>query len=86
MKANKKDILHRAKIIEGHLKKVVSMIENDEYCIDILNQSYAVQSALKKLDEAVLGDHMQCCVVQKIKDGKGNEAAKEVMEAFKRRG
>ena len=85
MNQNKKDILHRAKIIQGHLSKVVSMIEEDEYCIDILNQSSAVQSALRKMDEVILEDHLRNCVVHKIKAGQGDDAAKEVMEAFKKR-
>lgn len=81
----RKDILHRAKIIEGHIKKVFSMIEDNEYCIDILNQSYAVQSAMKKLDEVILEDHLKNCVTHKIKAGQGDEAAKEVLEVFRRR-
>ncbi|MDD5693078.1 MAG: metal-sensitive transcriptional regulator [Patescibacteria group bacterium] len=84
-KDKKKEILHRAKIVEGHFKKVVKMIENDDYCIDILNQSLAVQNALKKIDEVLLENHMNTCVVHKIQAGKSEEAAKEVMQAFKRR-
>jgi len=85
MKQEKKEILHRAKIVEGHLKKVVKMIENDEYCIDILNQSLAVQNALKKIDEIILETHLNTCVVHKIQNGEAKEAAKEVMEVFNRR-
>ena len=85
MKQEKKEILHRAKIVEGHLKKVIKMIEEDQYCIDILNQSLAVQNALKKIDEIILENHLNTCVVHKIKNGQGQEAAEEVMEAFKRR-
>jgi CsoR family transcriptional regulator, copper-sensing transcriptional repressor len=81
----KKNILHRAKIAEGHFKKVIKMIENDEYCLDILNQSSAVQSALKKIDEKILEDHLNTCVAHKINKGQGREATKEVMEVFKRR-
>jgi DNA-binding FrmR family transcriptional regulator len=85
MDKTKKDILHRAQIVEGHLKKVVQMIEGDEYCIDILNQSLAVQNALKKIDEVILENHLKTCVACKIKEGNGAEATKEVMEVFKRR-
>lgn len=84
-KDKKNEILHRAKIVEGHLKKVVKMIEEDEYCINILNQSLAVQNALKKIDEVILENHLDTCVVHKIQAGKSEEASKEVMEAFKRR-
>ena len=85
VREKKKEILHRAKIVEGHLKKVIKMIENDEYCIDILNQSLAVQNALKRIDELLLENHLNTCVVHKIQSGKSEEAAKEVMETFKRR-
>ena len=78
-------VLHRAKIINGHLGKIVKMIEQKEYCIDILNQSYAVQMALKKLDEALLSNHLNTCVVSQIKSGKASEAAAEVLEVFKKR-
>lgn len=81
----KKEILRRAKIIEGHLRKVIEMIDADEYCLDILNQSLAVQNALKKVDEIILEDHLNTCVVHKINEGKSKEATKEVMEVFKRR-
>ena len=82
---NKEDILHRAKIIEGHCKKVVKMIEDDDYCIDILNQSLAVQHAMKKMDAVLLERHLNTCVVSQIKAGKTKEAAEEVLEVFKRR-
>jgi DNA-binding FrmR family transcriptional regulator len=83
MKEN--NILHRAKIIQGHLNKVVRMIEEKEYCVNILNQSLAVQNALKRLDEELLNHHLNTCVVSQIKSGKANEAAKEVLEVFKKR-
>lgn len=82
----KKDVLRRAKIAEGHLKKVIRMIEDNEYCVDIINQSVAVENALKKIDEILLEDHMKTCVVHQIHQGKTTEVAKEVMEIFKRRG
>ena len=82
---SKKDILRRSKIVEGHLKKVIAMIENDDYCIDILNQSLAVQNALKKIDEIILEDHLNGCVVHQIQNGQAKEASKEVLEVFRRR-
>jgi len=81
----KKDIMHRAKIIEGHLKKVIQMIESDAYCVDTLNQSLAVQNALKKMDEAILENHLNTCIAHKIRDGRTDEATKEVLEVFRKR-
>lgn len=84
-KKAKEDALKRARIIRGHFAKVIEMIENDRYCLDVLNQSLAVQNALKKMDDVILEDHLNTCVVTKINQGKGREAAKEVVEIFKRR-
>ncbi len=81
----KEEITRRAKIIEGHCKKVVQMIEDDAYCIDVLNQSLAVQNAMRKMDELLLEKHLNTCVLKQIKDGKSQEAAQEVLEVFKRR-
>jgi len=81
----KQDVLHRAKIIQGHMKKVIKMIEEDAYCIDTLNQSLAVQNALKKMDEAILENHLNTCIAHKIKDGRTDEATKEVLEVFRKR-
>lgn len=77
------DILRRLKILEGHLRKVRQMVEDDAYCIDILHQSFAVRNGLKKVDELILEQHLHSCVVQKLK--KGNPTAiDEVLEVFKK--
>ena len=84
-KKAKEEVLKRARIIQGHFAKVIEMIESDRYCLDVLNQSLAVQNALKKMDDIILEDHLNTCVVAKINQGKGREAAKEVVQIFKRR-
>ena len=70
MKNNtKKETLRRLKIIEGHLKKVIKMVEEDKYCIDVLQQSLAVQNALKKVDGLILDQHLRKCVTEAMKKG-----------------
>jgi len=78
-------ILHRLKIAKGQLEKVISMVERDEYCIDVLHQSQAVQAALKETDGVILEDHLRTCVSDSIKSGNQEEAIKEVMEVFKKK-
>lgn len=82
----KKDAVRRLKIIEGHLKKVVAMVEEDKYCIDILQQTTAVKSAIKKTEELLLNNHLNSCLVQAIKNDKDKRAINEVMEVFKKAG
>ena len=78
-------ILHRFKIASGHLKKVVDMMENHEYCIDVIHQSQAVQRALKETDDLILENHLKTCATDAIREGRQDEAVAEVMNVFKRR-
>lgn len=85
MSNSKNKILHRLQIARGHLDKVISMVENDAYCIDVVHQSIAVQAALKKADEVVLENHLRTCVSDSIKSGDSDEAIKEVMEVLQKK-
>lgn len=78
-------VLHRMKIARGHLDKVIKMTEDGEYCIDIVQQSIAVQGALRKVDEVMLKNHMETCVADSIKHGKSEEIIDEVMKVFGKR-
>lgn len=78
-------ILHRLKIVQGHLKKVISMVESDEYCIDILHQSQAIQKALKESDNLMLENHLQKCAADAIREGRQDKAISEVIEVFRKR-
>ena len=84
-KLTKKKILHRLQIARGHLEKVISMVKEDGYCIDIVHQSIAVQSALKKADEAVLENHLRTCVADSIREGKDQPVIEEVMKIIEKK-
>lgn len=77
-------ILHRMKIARGHLDKVISMVENGHYCVDVIHQSLAVQSALKQIDQLVLKNHMETCVAAEIKKGNAQEVIDEVMRVMEK--
>ena len=82
MQQAKTEIVHRLKIARGHLSKVISMVEADAYCIDVVHQSLAVQAALKKIDEVVLENHLKTCVVDSMKQGKSTEVVAEIMQVL----
>ncbi len=84
-KSVNQQILHRMKIARGHLGKVIKMTEEGVYCIDILHQSTAVQSALKSVDELILRNHLETCVADSIKKGKSEEVIDEVLKIFEKR-
>lgn len=64
-----KEKLRLAKAI-GHLNAVYRMVDQEKYCIDVLNQLKAVQAALDKTSEAILRQHLETCVVEAVKGWK----------------
>lgn len=83
-KNHKERVLHRLKIAQGHLNKVISMVEEDSYCIDVITQSQAVQSSLKQVDALTLENHLVGCVPEAIENGKHKEVIQEIMQVFKK--
>lgn len=69
MGKHKTDILNRLKRIEGQVRGVTQMVEDDRYCIDILHQVQAVKAALAKAENEILKDHAACCVAEAIASG-----------------
>ena len=76
---SKDSYLKRLRRIEGQIRGLQRMIDEDEYCIDILTQITAVQSALKGVALALLDDHMQHCVLHAAQQG-GDEAVEKLDE------
>ena len=85
MQVVKHDIVHRLLIAKGHLEKVIKMVQNDEYCIDVVHQSLAVQSALRKTDEVILENHLKTCVADSIKAGETEKAVNEMMDVLRKK-
>ncbi len=77
-------LLHRLKITRGHLDKVINMVESGQYCIDVVHQSLAVQSALRQANQLILKNHMETCVSDAIKQGKSKEVIDEVMKVIEK--
>lgn len=77
-------IVHRLKIARGHLNKVIKMMENNTYCIDVIHQSQAIQRALAEADFLVLENHLQTCVVDHIKKGETRKSIEEIMSVLKK--
>jgi DNA-binding FrmR family transcriptional regulator len=81
---NNDALLNRLKRLEGQMRGLQSMIAEDRYCIDVLVQITAIQSALKKqVGFIVTEDHISNCVSEGIKNGNGEESIKELMVVLK---
>lgn len=68
-----KAVLNRLKRIEGQVRGVAQMVEEDRYCIDILHQLQAVKSALAKAEDEILKNHAAHCVAEAIRSGNADE-------------
>ena len=66
---DKKNLTNRLNRIEGQVRGIKKMLENDDYCTDILTQVSAVQSALNSFAKEILEEHVKTCVVNDIKEG-----------------
>ena len=79
----KKYLSNRLSTIEGQVKGIVGMVDNDRYCGDILIQMSAIISSLRTLGEKMLDDHLTNCLADELKKN-NKDAIKEVVELFQK--
>jgi len=77
---NKTDLCKRLSRVEGQVRGIARMVDEDKYCIDILTQVAAATKALETVVLSLLGDHLSHCVAQASAEG-GEVAAEKVREA-----
>ncbi len=70
------------KNVEGHVRGIERMLENDAYCIDVIRQIQAVQAALTKISVSVLDDHMQTCLSNSLDGEKREQMLREITEVY----
>lgn len=78
--SNKDDYLKRLRRVEGQVRGLAKMVDDDKYCIDILTQVSAVTRALQSVALGLLEEHLSSCVVEAARAG-GDEADAKVKEA-----
>lgn len=79
------DNLRRLKTIEGHVRGVQRMIEEDSYCIDTIRQIHAIQSALNKISINILDNHLNSCLISAVRGDDPQEqdrVLKEIIDVF----
>lgn len=81
--AEKKATINRLKRIEGQVRGIQNMIEEDRYCIDVLVQISAINAALKKVGFSVAERHMKHCVTHAVASKEGDQAIEELIEVMK---
>jgi DNA-binding FrmR family transcriptional regulator len=81
----KQDTLRRLKVVEGHIRGIERMVEENAYCIDLIHQIQAVQSALSKVNAGILDQHLHTCLIKAVRGEDSSErerVLKEVAEVY----
>jgi len=86
---HKREILNRLKSAEGHVRGIERMVDENAYCIEVINQILAVQRALDKVNSMILERHLQTCVTTAIRGDNAAERERviaEIMDVFETTG
>lgn len=76
----KKRALHRAKILEGQMRGIQKMIDQEDYCVDILTQSLAIQKSLSSLNKLILENHVRTHIKENLSSSSESDQEKAVEE------
>ena len=79
----KKRAVHRLKIIKGQINGIQRMVENEEYCINVLNQSLAIQESLKSFNSLLLQNHLKIHLAEQLKGKTSDKAIQEMLKLYK---
>ena len=79
---HRKKVIDRLSRIEGHVKGIKKMVEEDRDCPDLLHQLAAVKAALNKTGELILEDHIESCMVDAVNNGTTEEYIEDLKEAI----
>lgn len=85
-KEQKQDLLNRLKSVEGHIRGIQRMVDEDAYCMDVLKQVKAVQQALERVSAITLENHLNTCVVTAIRSedvAEQDRKVTEIMDLFR---
>ena len=79
----KTKVIRRLKLIEGQVRGLQKMVENDTYCIDVITQTSAVKQGLANVEDLLLENHLGCCILDQVRSGKTNKAKEEILKVYK---
>ena len=82
-RASKEKVIRRLKIIEGQVRGLQEMVENNTYCIDVITQTSAVKQALSGIEDAMMENHLSTCALDQIKKGNETKARKEILKVYR---
>lgn len=83
MQNDKQKLVRRLKIIEGQVRGLQNMLENNIYCIDVITQTSAIKQALSMVEDKLMEGHLGHCLVNQIKNGQTSKATEEILKVYK---
>jgi CsoR family transcriptional regulator, copper-sensing transcriptional repressor len=78
----RKQVLNRLSRIEGQVRGLKKMIEEETYCVDVITQTSAVKRALSGVEDQLLESHLGTCVIGQMKKGQEDKATKEILKVY----
>ena len=82
-KDTKSKAIRRLKIIEGQVRGLQKMVEEDAYCINVITQASAIKEGLSGVEDLLLENHLSTHVIQQIKTGQETQATEEILKVYK---
>lgn len=83
MKSNKVALIKRLKIVEGQIRGLQEMVQNDVYCIDVITQTSASKQALSNIEDILLESHLGHCLINQVKKGQTKKATEEILKVYR---
>ena len=80
---SKTRIIRRLKLLEGQVRGLQKMVENDTYCIDVITQTSAAKQGLSNVEDLLLENHLGGCILNQIKSGQTGKAREEILKVYK---
>lgn len=82
MKRDKAVLDARLASVEGHIRGIRKMLDEDVYCVDVIKQTFAVERALKRFESELLRSHLSGCVPAGFREGRSNDMVRELGDLF----
>lgn len=79
----KKRAIQRLKIVEGQIRGLQKLVDEEQYCVDIITQTSAIKQALSGVEDIILENHLSTHVIEQIKTGEEKRAIAEVLSVYK---
>lgn len=79
----KRNVIRRLKLIEGQVRGLQKMVDEEKYCVDVITQSSAIKEALAGVEDLMLENHLSTHVIRQMRSGKDKRAVSEILKVYR---